>query len=112
PHTILVEDALTLSLLVAEWNHFCGIVPVRFRIIRCEKRVDLCSSSVLAAAGGTAKSGDTESSHCQVADSHRPAPCSEARAPMLTAVFCGLIPARSVTRQAVSARISSSVKFR
>src|SRR5690349_8100715 len=50
PNAILVEDALSLSLLITQWNHFRRIARIGLCIIRSEKRIDLSDFGVLATA--------------------------------------------------------------
>src|SRR5215467_12896322 len=77
PNTVLVEDALSLSLLVAERNHFRGIAPIRFRIVRSEKRIGLCGFGVFETTSCIEEGRGRESNDNRITDSHRPAPTAE-----------------------------------
>src|SRR5690348_2259355 len=50
PHAILIEDALSLSLLVAKGNYFRRIRPIRFGIVGSMKRIGFGGFNALAAA--------------------------------------------------------------
>src|SRR5689334_15516037 len=98
PDTILVEDALSLSLLVAERKQFRRIGPIGFRIISCKKRIGFRGFGVLPTAEQAAESCGHECGEGQLVGSHRPAPCPIACELSRAAVFCGLIPACRVIK--------------
>src|SRR5690242_20446980 len=99
PHAILVEDALSLSLLVAKGNDFRRIGPVRFGIVGSKKWIGFRGLGVLPAARQTAQNHDSKNHDtAQAKGLHRLAPCPIACELARVAVSCGLIPACRVIK--------------